>query len=394
MLNFSQNSSLYRSYTLFGWVAIVTIIFLATQLYGRTIFQGLAVTVIRTSIAVVYWHYLKKYFVNNHVRNHKLRFTINMRSLVLPVLALLPAIAQVVLNILFYYFLDSWIFDMDAESTQTGISRLPFSLEANTHIEYFLYSLIFWWIFFVIWGGYHVFIGYWIPYSYREPLYLQTTRLAREIELRNLESQINSDFLFDTLHSLASDVGHNPERVKLITLSLTDYLRFSLNHSQENTSLGEELKAVSGRLRIEQFLRDQACTYQIQIEPSHIQEIEISTPLILPLIDYLFHSQSTPIPEFPIDIQIRITNEHEFLQIAVSNQKTPTVKSTLCPIPPELESLARKLNLVYGENYQLNILKHDLEQTTVTLRVSLPYPHLPRLQRTTTRNPLIINQST
>lgn len=370
MLPFSNNSARLRSYATFGWVILVAIIFVITQFYGRTLWQDLIITAVRTSVAVGYWYFLRKYLIHNHVHHRKRRFTINMRSLALPLLAIFPALVQALLHLLFNYSFDSWPFDINADPTSHGITALPFTFNVETPFEHFIYSLLLWWIFFVIWGSFYVFISYCIPYSYREPLYLQTNLLARETELRKLETQINADFIFDTLHSLATQAAHDPAQVKEMTLCLTDYLRFSLNHSQERILLGEEIKAVYGRLRIEQFLRDQACTYEIQIHPPRLQKVEITTPLVLPLVDYLFHSLSTPIPEFPIDVQIRITADQESLHVSVSNQKTTTNQSTACPLPLELEPLARKLSLVYGENARLGLLKHDLEQITLTLSVS------------------------
>lgn len=348
---------------------IVVVTFFATQLYGRNVFDGMLITVVRVSIAIGYWYYLKKYIINTHIRNQKRRYTISAKSLILPLLALFPALAQISLNVIFYYYLDQALFGLTPDLSRAGISKLPFNIQAHSPFEYFQYSMLLWWTFFVLWGAFHVFISYWLPYHYRSPLYLQTPLIAKQTELSRLDTQINSDFLFDALHSLVSEADHDPERVKQITLNLANYLRFSLDQEEKNT-LKKELEAVHCLLKIETIRHENAFQYSVETD-DETQDIETPIPVILPLIDYLYNSLSSPIPEHPIQLRIQIARKDKWLVITVTNSVSHNEISLNTLIPLELETFARKLQLIYSNNNHLQFFKHSFEQITVRLEIPI-----------------------
>ena len=56
--------------------------------------------------------------------------------------------------------------------------------------------------------------------------------LVREAELNMLKSQINPHFLFNSLNSIASLTMSNPDEARDMIIRLSDFLRYSLKHRE------------------------------------------------------------------------------------------------------------------------------------------------------------------
>ncbi|HEV8375874.1 MAG TPA: histidine kinase, partial [Candidatus Polarisedimenticolia bacterium] len=76
--------------------------------------------------------------------------------------------------------------------------------------------------------------------------------LAREAELRALRAQVDPHFLFNSLNSIATLTGEDPDAARRMCLLLAGFLRRSLALGQrDRISLGEELDLVTEYLKIE-----------------------------------------------------------------------------------------------------------------------------------------------
>jgi LytS/YehU family sensor histidine kinase len=81
---------------------------------------------------------------------------------------------------------------------------------------------------------------------------LQADVAAREAELRALRSQVNPHFLFNSLNSIGSLAGSNPQAARRMCLLLGDFLRQSLRlGGRERISLADELALCANYLEIE-----------------------------------------------------------------------------------------------------------------------------------------------
>ena len=82
---------------------------------------------------------------------------------------------------------------------------------------------------------------------------LETEVAAREAELRALRAQLNPHFLFNSLNSIASLVGSDPEGARRMCERLGDFLRRTLAlGARDAVTLREELELVDRYLAIEQ----------------------------------------------------------------------------------------------------------------------------------------------
>lgn len=92
------------------------------------------------------------------------------------------------------------------------------------------------------------------------------TQLA-EAQLKALKMQLHPHFLFNTLHSISSLVLEDPPKANTMIARLGDFLRLTLEHSDEQlVSLKEEMEFVRCYLEIEQVRFGDRLTVQYEIE--------------------------------------------------------------------------------------------------------------------------------
>jgi LytS/YehU family sensor histidine kinase len=78
--------------------------------------------------------------------------------------------------------------------------------------------------------------------------------LIKESELSSLKSQINPHFLFNSLNSISSLTIISPDKAREMIIKLSDFLRYSISHNDEQiTSLKEELQNINRYLDIEKI---------------------------------------------------------------------------------------------------------------------------------------------
>lgn len=88
-------------------------------------------------------------------------------------------------------------------------------------------------------------------------------------QLRALKMQLHPHFLFNTLHSISSLILEDPPRANSMIARLGDFLRLTLDHSDEQlVTLKEETEFVRCYLEIEQVRFGDRLTVEFRIEPA------------------------------------------------------------------------------------------------------------------------------
>ena len=91
--------------------------------------------------------------------------------------------------------------------------------------------------------------------------------LVRDAELNMLKSQINPHFLFNSLNSIASLTMSNPDEAREMIIRLSDFLRYSLKHREnEYVPLDEELGRMKDYLAIEKIRFREKLLYEFDID--------------------------------------------------------------------------------------------------------------------------------
>lgn len=108
--------------------------------------------------------------------------------------------------------------------------------------------------------------------------------MAKEAELKALQTQINPHFLFNALHTISSFVRIEPDRAREIIINLSTYLRYNLENYSKLLPLREELNQVEAYINIEKarFGDKIKVVYDI---PEKYLDIQLPSLIIQPLVE-------------------------------------------------------------------------------------------------------------
>ena len=168
----------------------------------------------------------------------------------------------------------------------------------------------------------------------------------RESEIMLLRSQIEPHFLFNALNSILAE-ARDPEKVRLLTHSLAEYLRFSLKHQGTLPPIAEELRALEHYLSVQKVRFEDALEYVFEISPE-ASACPASPALIQPLLENAlkFGQRTSPVP-----LRLRITATVEDAgRLCVSVENTGAWVQPDAATSPStgILNLRRRLELIYG----------------------------------------------
>jgi len=194
----------------------------------------------------------------------------------------------------------------------------------------------------------------------------------KQTELSLLRAQVNPHFLFNSLNAIVAE-SEDPEKVREITSSLSEYLRFSVKQSDEGSvdlrPLGEELTALEDYLRINQIRFEEKLVSMIDAEVAARSQL-VPQALVQPLLENAINYGQKTSP-FPLVIRITAQVLGPVIQIVVENSGhwIESHSSVSVSTGTGLRNLRRRLELIYGSKASLEIEKAS---DKVRVRMSLP----------------------
>jgi hypothetical protein len=216
------------------------------------------------------------------------------------------------------------------------------------------------WISVAIW----ILLYFTIKQSQRSAALDQTNR---EAEIMLLRSQIEPHFLFNALNSIQAE-ARDPEKVRLLTHSLAEYLRFSLKHQGTLPPLGEELHALENYLTVQKVRFEDKLEYTFEASPE-ASACPVPPALIQPLLENAlkFGLRTSPTP-----LRLKVTaalEEAEHLCVSVLNTGAWVEPDAAASLSTGILNLRRRLELIYGNEARFS-LQGDTEG--VLARISIP----------------------
>jgi LytS/YehU family sensor histidine kinase len=206
---------------------------------------------------------------------------------------------------------------------------------------------------------------------------LEVEREFQKAEVRLLRSQMNPHFLFNALTTIMA-VRRDEAKVELVTQSLADYLRFSLQQEQDEQNevaahaLGDELAALENYLQVEKVRFSEDLDWRIDAEADALRTL-VPSALVQPLLENAIkYGQETGPRPLRISITAQVVQGH--LQLEVCNSGHWVECDLTHSGGVGLMNLRRRLELIYGHAATLDI-RHT--QSIVTVCVSLPARLLP-----------------
>lgn len=176
--------------------------------------------------------------------------------------------------------------------------------------------------------------------------------LVREAELSMLKSQINPHFLFNSLNSIASLTMTNPDEARDMIIRLSDFLRYSLKHREnEFVPLKEELGRMKDYLAIEKVRFGEKLLYSFEIN-EECENFPVPTMIFQPLFENAIrHSVYESVD--PVTIRFHCTIEQDYMKTVISNDYDPQVPS-MKGTGVGLQNVRQRIQLGYKDKGSLS----------------------------------------
>jgi len=187
-----------------------------------------------------------------------------------------------------------------------------------------------------------------------------------ETELKNLKSQLNPHFLFNTLNNIYSLIAFSPDRAQEAVHDLSRLLRYVLYESSlPEVPLGKEIDFIRNYIELMRIRLPENVKVEVNVSPLINQEMKVAPLLFISLIENAFkHGVSNTHPSFII---IDIMQEEKQIHCLIRNSYFP--KNTATDKNGSgigLVNLRKRLSLLYpgaadfscgqeGETYYSNL---------------------------------------
>ena len=176
-----------------------------------------------------------------------------------------------------------------------------------------------------------------------------------ELELKNLRSQLNPHFLFNSLNNIRALIDLEPAKAKIAVTTLSNLLRNSLVQGKQSLiSLEEELTIVSDYLEMEKIRFEERLEIQLDINPN-LLPIQIPPFILQTLVENAVkHGVSKKIEGGTILVSAQQTEE--LVEITVQNSGTISSESGT---KIGIENIKRRLELQFKGNSTFELLEKD-----------------------------------
>ncbi|MFM7024227.1 MAG: sensor histidine kinase [Flavobacteriales bacterium] len=183
-------------------------------------------------------------------------------------------------------------------------------------------------------------------------------KLLREAELSALRMQIQPHFLFNSLNSISALVGTRPEEARKMIYQLSDFLRGTLKKDENQlVALKEELQHLKLYLEIEKVRFGHRLLTQIDCDENSM-DMKLPALLLQPIVENAikFGLYDTT---GEVTIKIITKAEEKMLNIRIENPFDQETSKPKQGIGFGLNSVQRRLYLLYARNDLLSTQKHN-----------------------------------
>ncbi len=208
-----------------------------------------------------------------------------------------------------------------------------------------------------------------------------------DLEIKMLQAQINPHFLYNTLDSIKwiATMQHNTGIVKIVS-SLSSLLKNMAKGFNEKVTIRQELDFLDNYVTIEKIRYIELFDVEISVDDPALYKAGIIKLTLQPLVENSIFSGIEPSGK-PGLIQIHIYEENQVLYISIRDNGIGISKEDIARMLTDtsrvtkhymsgigLPNVDRRIKLVYGEEYGLQIESQVGVFTCVT--VSLPLEFL------------------
>lgn len=192
---------------------------------------------------------------------------------------------------------------------------------------------------------------------------------AKEIELRNLRSQLNPHFIFNSLNSIRALVDENPVKSKDAITQLSNILRNSLMVDRQRLiTFSEEINTVKDYLSLETIRYEERLRTKFDLDPRSAQYL-IPPLMIQTLVENgIKHGIATLKNGGMISVTSKVADDSLIVQIRNAGQYSNGQPNEAPGFG--IANTKKRLELIYGEQARFRICNESKE--TVLTEIILP----------------------
>ncbi len=216
--------------------------------------------------------------------------------------------------------------------------------------------------------------------NYIKKIYLSSIK-QKEAELKNLQTQINPHFLYNTLESIRMKAISDGSRTTAdMIVLLADMFRYSLEQDDVVT-LEEEIAHVSKYVELFKVRQPDKLKFDVQL-PAHLMDKSLPRFILQPLVEnYIIHGIRRN--KYDNTLVISVYEESACLLISIADngkgierEKKKILQSNLRNGLPNNESLGlfnvnERIRLKYGNEFGLEISSEEEDGTRILIRLPI-----------------------
>lgn len=215
----------------------------------------------------------------------------------------------------------------------------------------------------------------------------QNKLITLDSQMKALEAQINSHFLYNTLESINSIAEiEEVESIVIMTKALGDMFRYNIKTESELVAVHEELAHVNNYFSIQKIRYEDKIHFRFEIQV-HLADMRILKLILQPVIENaIYHGLENTSKKGSIVVKAYETDEKIIFEIVddgigMSPEQLEEIRNSL-EKPPEfneiglrnkrsigLKNVHSRISLYYGSGYGLTINSQKDIGTTVTICV-------------------------
>lgn len=207
----------------------------------------------------------------------------------------------------------------------------------------------------------------------------QADLLKTEAEYAALQAQINPHFLYNTLDTICwqAKLAHNDEIFET-TYSLASLLRASMSNPNPLVTVKEELSYINDYIQIQKSRYRDKIHAEVAVEP-RLLSYQIPKLILQPVVENAFIHGLEEKEGHGIVTLRGILNEEEHIIVFMIRDDgigmTKSQSENILNIDPDkkrgfgISSVQKRIQLLYGNDFGLNILSEPGKGTTVIIRI-------------------------
>ncbi|PZX47103.1 sensor histidine kinase [Algoriphagus chordae] len=195
----------------------------------------------------------------------------------------------------------------------------------------------------------------------------QVEKEKLSLELNSLKTQINPHFLFNSLNSIYSQALAKSDQTSETVLELSNLLRYMLYEVEEDkVPLEKEVEMLENYIELQKLRLEAGSKVGFALE-GELNGVQIAPLLLFPLVENAFkHGMKDDSEQAFIDIRLKVDTVISFSIRNKLGQIDDIEKGKYGGIG--LENVKRRLELIYPNGHQMEILKTETEfQVNLTL---------------------------